>query len=248
MLHLFFRVHGPLCSWGDIAPGTHRPTLAMPTRSAILGLVASALGVGRNDEERHASLSGALGVGVRMESAGAIMSDYHTVQTPTRERRVEWRTRRDELTQAASVNTILSKRDHVEDAAYTVALWGGGADDLQKIAAALDRPRFPPYLGRRSCPTALPFFAHVVEAVTLKEAFDRASFPSEDMTIVSRLRRSAAHAFDHASRRVEFDAHPAHGYDHVWSHPQRDDPASRLRWTFRERAVHTAAHPLEGAP
>lgn len=249
MQHILMRIHGPFSSWGDIAPGTHRPTRAMPTRSSILGLVASALGIRRVDDERHAVLSASLGVAVRLESAGTIMSDYHTVQMPARERRTVWSTRRDELRNASKVNTLLSTREHVEDAAYTVALWQSLAkqQDLSEIVTALDRPRFPPYLGRRSCPPALPFGAHLVDAPTLRSAFDGAIFPPMDDEVVMRLRRATAEG-GLRSLQVEFDQHPNSGYANISKYPRRDEISSRVRWTFAERIVHTAMHPLEAVP
>ncbi|MEX2322042.1 MAG: CRISPR-associated protein Cas5, partial [Saccharospirillum sp.] len=39
MEFLVFRLYGPLASWGNTAVGGVRPTLAMPTRSAILGML-----------------------------------------------------------------------------------------------------------------------------------------------------------------------------------------------------------------
>lgn len=241
MHHLLFRVHGPICGWGDIAPGTHRPTFTMPTRSSLLGLIASAFGISRQDDAQHDALSAGLGIGARMESAGVILSDYHTVQTARRERRAVWPTRRDELINAAKVNTILSTRDYIQDAAYTIALWRrpDGQINLADVRARLASPRYPPYLGRRSCPTALPFYPHLVDAESLREAFDKAQFPELDREVISHLRRRQERLL-----RVEFDDHPTPGYDRTLSHPQRDDAGTRSRRSFRDRTVHTAVHIL----
>ena len=47
--YLVFRLYGPMCSWGDIAVGEVRPSTVHPSKSAILGLIAAALGVKRPD-------------------------------------------------------------------------------------------------------------------------------------------------------------------------------------------------------
>lgn len=243
MEHLVFRIYAPLMSWGDIAPGTHRPTLAMPTRSALLGLVASALGVDRTDDERHKALAQGLGCASRRETTGIPLSDYHTVQAPDSRGGRTWATRRDEL-QARIVHTILSQRDHLQDTAYTVGLWardtGGDQIELAGIQRALDRPRYPPYIGRRACPPALPFHPQLVHAPTLREAFEKATFPNEDSAVLERLGRAGE------SRRVEFDDHPAPGFVATSTHPQRDEVASWSRRGFLDRPVHTSYAPRGG--
>ena len=48
---LVFQLQAPLAAWGDIAVGECRPTMAYPGQSALLGLLAAALGVRREDAE-----------------------------------------------------------------------------------------------------------------------------------------------------------------------------------------------------
>ena len=233
MRHLLFRLYGPLASWGDVAPGRHRPTVTMPTRSAVLGLLAAALGTRRDDEPAHERLSKAIGIAARQESSPSLFSDYHTAQTPTRERNAEWATRTDELTRAAKVNTILTEREYLQDAAFTIATWerAGATVSLDRLESALRTPRYPPFLGRRSCPTALPFGPHVVDAPTLREAFAMSQFPDADV-----IRRLATDG--RTPGIVELDAdHPAAGYDRADHVRRRDQPVARDRRTFAERVL-----------
>ncbi len=58
---LCFRLHGPLASWGDIAVGERRPTSPHLSRSAVLGLVAGALGIRRDDADAWAELDRGVG-------------------------------------------------------------------------------------------------------------------------------------------------------------------------------------------
>ena len=84
-----FRLFGPLAAWGEIAVGEIRPSALQPTRSALLGLLAAALGLERGDEPKHAALARAVRFGVQVESAGVPISDYHTAQVlPARRRRI----------------------------------------------------------------------------------------------------------------------------------------------------------------
>jgi len=74
--YLVFQLYGPLASWGDIAVGETRPSALTPSRSAILGLLAAALGLKRPDtakseperedwEQAHAALAQGYGLASR---------------------------------------------------------------------------------------------------------------------------------------------------------------------------------------
>ncbi|MDD5036069.1 MAG: type I-E CRISPR-associated protein Cas5/CasD, partial [Methylococcaceae bacterium] len=79
---LVFRLYGPLASWGDIAVGEQRPTTPHPSKSAILGLVAAALGIRRDENKRHQDLAAGYGYAVRVDAPGVLLRDYHTTQIP----------------------------------------------------------------------------------------------------------------------------------------------------------------------
>src|SRR5512141_3174232 len=79
---LCFRLHGPLAAWGDIAVGGSRPSAPHASRSAVLGLVAAALGVRREDGDACAELDRAFGFASRTDAPGALLIDYHTAQGP----------------------------------------------------------------------------------------------------------------------------------------------------------------------
>ncbi len=50
--YLIFQLHGPMASWGGDAPGEVRHTHELPSRSALLGLLAAGVGIRRDDTER----------------------------------------------------------------------------------------------------------------------------------------------------------------------------------------------------
>lgn len=54
--YLVFQLHGPMASWGVDAPGEVRHSHELPSRSALLGLLAAALGIRRDEEERLSAL------------------------------------------------------------------------------------------------------------------------------------------------------------------------------------------------
>ncbi|MGH8674002.1 MAG: type I-E CRISPR-associated protein Cas5/CasD, partial [Burkholderiales bacterium] len=70
---LVFRLYAPLASWGDVAVGEYRPSHAYPGRSALLGLIAAALGVDRGDEQRHRQLDDELAFAVAVFAEGSLL-------------------------------------------------------------------------------------------------------------------------------------------------------------------------------
>ncbi|MFF0598491.1 type I-E CRISPR-associated protein Cas5/CasD [Streptomyces antibioticus] len=148
---LLLRLASPLQSWGEHSHFDDRDTLPFPTRSALTGLLASALG-----RSRHHSLDDlTLSVTVRADRPGSHLRDFHTVGGGlSRERTVVTAEgkRRD-----SDTSTLTSTRWYLQDAAFTVALTL--PDHTEPPASwtdALLSPRWPPYLGRRSCPPAGP--------------------------------------------------------------------------------------------
>lgn len=230
--YLLFRLYGPLAAWGDIAVGERRPTYSHPGKSAIIGLLAAALGIRRHESDRLAELAGGYGLGIRQDSAGEFLRDYHTTQVPPQRRGVVHRTRKDEL-DAESLNTILSTRDYRQDALYTIALWVSRHDvafSLSELEAALKLPRFALYLGRKSCPPALQLSPRIVTADNLKRAFDQ--IPAIDECLEPlKLPETVTYYWE------GMDCVTAGFTDEgaVMTEVRRDQPVSRTRWQFMER-------------
>ncbi|MEW6220901.1 MAG: type I-E CRISPR-associated protein Cas5/CasD [Thermodesulfobacteriota bacterium] len=148
--YLIFRLYGPMASWGEIAVGEVRPSATHPSKSAVLGLVAAALRLDRDQEEMHQRLADAYGFAVRVDCMGVPLVDYHTAQVPPsgsgRNRRT-CATRREELTTLPrhKLSTILSRRDYRMDALAVVALWTRIVAPPYALAAirdALERPGY----------------------------------------------------------------------------------------------------------
>lgn len=225
---LLFRLYGPIASWGETAVGEVRPTAVWPGRSAVVGLLAAALGIRRDEEERQRELASSLGLAVRVDSAGELLRDYHTVQVPPQRRGVSYRTRRDEIG-SETLNTLLSQRDYRVDTLYTLAIWHKGeatSGALPQWAEALWRPRFSLYLGRKACPPALPLAAHIVTASDLRNAFEKAEFPDE--AVLGLLPVTGEQIF-------VWEETESAGMVALHVKPRRDDPTSRKRWQFSER-------------
>jgi CRISPR system Cascade subunit CasD len=249
---LCFRLHGPLASWGDVAVGERRPTTPHLSRSAALGLVAGALGIRRDDAEAVRALDEAFGFGSRTDSPGELLVDYHTAQGPeekllreearrAKAARQTWHrpaTRRAELAHRRSeLETVLSQRQYRVDAFWTVTLWrrstGPSAWSLDDLAAALARPRFVPYLGRKSCPLDLPMEPQIVEAGDPVAAMAIARFRTEDLLRSVRLggRGKASVQWEGAWPGLVAEQ----------SSRRRDQILERSRWQFTERTEQQRA-------
>lgn len=180
MDYLVMRLYAPISSWGTLAVGEDRPTVNYPTRSAVLGLLGAALGIKRSEAQKLRDLASSIGIASKTYSEGTILRDYHTIQTPTSGKGVNFFTRKQEL-QSAKVETILSSRDYREDGLWVVAIWlkpefeNSNLEykfELQQLQQALKYPKFTLYLGRKSCPLSLPLSPHIVTANHLKAALD----------------------------------------------------------------------------
>ncbi|MDS2172674.1 type I-E CRISPR-associated protein Cas5/CasD [Nesterenkonia sp. CL21] len=131
MTTLLLRLRGPLQSWGSESRYTTRETQRAPTKSGVLGLLAAAQGRRRSDSLEDLA---ALSFGVRIDQPGSLLRDFQTA--------IDWRN---------GSSQPLSSRHYLSDARFVAAV-SGDPDFLDVLEAALRAPRFPLYLGRRSCP------------------------------------------------------------------------------------------------
>lgn len=242
--YLLFHLYGPMAAWGDTAVGEFRPSHEHPTRSAVLGLIAAALGIRRHEEDRLQALERSCRVAVRLDAPGEVLRDYHTTQVPPEQRKVQHYTRRDEL-HASKLHTILSQRDYRTDAAATIAL--SAKDDppipLQQIADALCRPKLPVYLGRKSCPMALPLNPRLIDTNDLEEAFK--AYPTVTEALLnltgSPARDGSGLPTAETIRFYWEEGEPDPGLNSQMIYPRRDQLRNRKRWQFDTRNEHSVA-------
>lgn len=155
MSGLVLRLAGPLQSWGEHGVFAQRDTLRFPTRSGLIGLLAAAEGMSRGT-----SLNGyeALRFTVRIDRPGVQMIDFHTIGGGL-PRGVP---RPDGTQRPRETATMVTRRQYLSDAVFTVAV-GGSEQRVGELAEALRRPRWQPYLGRRSCPPDQPLLLRTVD-------------------------------------------------------------------------------------
>ena len=246
--YLVFQLYGPFVSWGDIAVGEERPSALVPTKSAIVGILAAAQGVKRpdtvqDDEERkmcdnqHVQMSQGYGIAIKTDAAGVPLFDYHTVQVPssgTGRNKKTFYTRRDELCwdKKSLLNTILSRREYRQDAYYTVAVWARpeAPFPLNELCKKLLEPEYMLYLGRKACPPALPLNPIVVSASSIEEALDQEALSDEIKDSFARLWQGRS--------IITWDMDAETQMQPMQTVERRDEILSRFRWQFSVRIEH----------
>jgi len=229
---LYLRLEGPLQAWGDDAQWTVRRTRAEPSKSGILGLVAAASGWGLDDEgdDRVDALAQQVRMAVRVDQAGTLLRDYHTVTGTFRQADGKYREK-----------TELSDRYYLADARFLVALTGP-ASTLDQVEQALETPVWPLFLGRKSCPPcappapALPGRSSRGVSADLKAALE--AHPWLPPAGAANARRAAP--ADSLRAVIELgsgETPPAHTAPQV----RRDVPLSFSRRQFRTRYVYEDA-------
>ena len=128
MSTLLMRLAGPLQAWGLDSKYDRRNTERAPTKSGVIGLIASALGRRRNEKIEDLQ---ALRFGVRIDHEGKLLRDYHTAKSKK--------------------SAYVTQRYYLADAVFLAGL-EGEENILKSIASALRHPHYPLFLGRRSCP------------------------------------------------------------------------------------------------
>lgn len=234
--YLIFRLYGPMASWGDVAVGTYRPTFDHPSKSAVMGLLAAAIGIRRDEEENLRKMAESYDFAVQVDASGTMLRDYHTSQVPpsgTGRNAKHFATRKDELAVSKSdLKTILSTRDYYCDAVYTVCLWGKVNEvpySLETLAQKLKEPEFVLYLGRKSCPLAMPVDAKVVSGENIQDVFGTMGVDA----LLGNLQKDD-------SMRLYWEGTQEAGVPALHTITRRDDPLSRKRWQFADRHEYFA--------
>ena len=229
---LVFSLYGAMASWGDIAVGEHRLTHKHPNKSSVLGLIAASLGIRREQDESHVELDQCLGVSTCVRLQGEYLSDWHTAQVPSGKR--YYSTRKAELSYLDKKNTILSKREYVTDAFFQIAIWQKNKSfTLDEIKQGLLKPHFTLYLGRKSCPIALPIKPEIMSNTSLKNAY------TKNFTNTKKRMKELEYLFPNGNKFADYyweeGCMAEIGMEASMILNVRDGIYSRSRWQFFNR-------------
>lgn len=228
--YLVFRIYGPFASWGDIAVGEVRPSANHPSKSQILGLLCSALGIKRSDKENLCKVFSGYEIAEKVIDSGTLLRDYHTIQVTKKGKR-QFYSRRDEFNSSKKeINTILSSREYYCDAEVVISV--RKKENIEtfsfiELQKALQFPKFVLYLGRKSCPLALPVLPQIIQANGFKESFNKAYFPSK----VDNMKYfSKSQSIRYYWEGEAFDMKPTQ------INERYDEPVNKEKWQFVPRA------------
>ena len=162
---MVLRLSGPLSSWGENAHFLTRPSLDVPTFSALKGMCRAALGHGRKADFAEVDWLDSLTIGIRIDSQGRVNRDYHTVNPRKsilekdnpfyeKERKTLGTVTNGSGDQAknsnGSLKTEVTERYYREDATYIV-MFEGEEKDINKLYEAFDNPIWTLSMGRKKC-------------------------------------------------------------------------------------------------
>jgi CRISPR system Cascade subunit CasD len=177
--HLLLRLTSPLIAFGGETIDNFGVIRDFPGLSMVTGLIANALGWDRSEVDAHNRLQARLRMGVRLEAAGVRVTDFQTAQLGANDK--GWTTwgRPEERSggSASYESPHLRYRDYHADLTALVALRLEPADEaptIDDVAAAIDRPKRPLFIGRKPCLPSARLVAGWIEAESLLDALQAA--------------------------------------------------------------------------
>ncbi len=142
MSTLLLRLVGPLQAWGTTSRFNQRDTGKEPSKSGVIGLLAAALGIDRENWVDLEPLTH-LAIGVRHDRPGILKRDYQTAGCAATDSIIK-------ADGSQAKDGVVSQRFYLADAAFLVGCEGTNRDLLMKIHVALSDPVWPLFLGRKS--------------------------------------------------------------------------------------------------
>ena len=175
---LVMRLEAPLLAFGGVAVDQVGITRDFPAASMLTGLLANALGWERPQWQAHQALQDRLIFAARRdrEDPTGILTDMQNAQLEKNDR--GWTTygMPEGRAGASYMAPHRRQREYHADACVTVVLRlnpASDSPDLDAIAAALDRPARPLFLGRKPCLPSCPLLGRDVSAPSGYEALRR---------------------------------------------------------------------------
>ena len=157
---------GPMQSWGTTSRFDQRDTGKEPSKSGVVGLLAAAMGIDRENWVDLEPLT-KLAMGVRHDRPGVPKRDYQTAGCAATDTIIKA-----DGKQAA--DGVVSDRFYLADAAFLVGLECDERFLLERIHGALRDPVWPLALGRKSYVPSEPIWIeNGVKDVPLRDALMR---------------------------------------------------------------------------
>lgn len=158
MYTLLLRLSAPLQAWGTSSVFDSRNTDQYPSKSGVIGMIASALGRKRYEPVDDLTK---LRFGVRIDQKGDIISDFQITDM------------------GEKYENNLSYKRYLSDALFLVGLESDDETFINNIVNAVKKPVYAMFLGRRSCPPSQPLVLGVCEKDLYQALYDEEWLVSE---------------------------------------------------------------------
>lgn len=205
--HLLMRLQAPLIAFGGETIDNYGVIRDFPALSMITGLMANALGWDRGDDTLHNRLQERMVMGARLDADGERLVDFQTAQLQANDR--GWTTRGVAEERAGGAGTYtgphLRYRHYHADMNVLVALRLNPAEEapsLDDLAAALDKPSRPLFVGRKNCLPTGRLMAGWVEADNILGALQLAG-PSVSLDARAQWPDGEGSLPTHQARKVD---------------------------------------------
>ena len=173
---LVLHLEAPLMAFGGVAIDHVGPTRDFPAMSMLTGMIGNAMGWHWSETELHQALQDRVIFAACRVREGALITDTQNVQLDKSDK--GWTTHGiPEGRAGASYGAPHRRlRDYYADASLRIVLRVDPPDaepDLERIAAALDRPARPLFIGRKPCLPSAPLLpADASRWITADTAYD----------------------------------------------------------------------------
>ncbi len=147
-----------------------------PTRSAIIGMFACAMGIKREDmANRHNEFSELQIYVERVKKTPKILTDFQTV-SPVRTTYLAYKKGEvviektsDKLlaydgTKCETGETKTVQKEYIVDQKFKLHVFSENEERLEQLKLELERPMYPLYLGRKCCVPTEEFYPKIVES------------------------------------------------------------------------------------
>lgn len=200
---LAFYIDAPMQSWGASSKFQYRETNRFPTKSAVVGLIAGALGIDKhqtNESEQLRPITELQFTVVRLHKSKiepSRFTDFHTVGGGYDKKATLWE--KMSIPQKASgapFGTVITHRSYLTDTSFAVLLQGD-AKELERIQSALLDPVWGVWFGRKTCLPASPL------TPTLGD--DRQSALDRLLEALPRMEPAPIHSFEYQEEIVSSD-------------------------------------------
>ena len=184
--HLLLRLRAPLIAFGGETIDNYGVIRDFPALSMVTGLMANALGWDRGDDTLHNRLQERMVMGARLDASGERLEDYQTALIYeddagwTTHGKAEGRKKSPSYSPMPDGRrglTLQRYRHYHADMNVLVALRLKPAEEaptLDDLAAALDKPARPLFVGRKNCLPTDRLLAGLMEADNILTALQLA--------------------------------------------------------------------------